>query len=374
MLPISVMGLIGHALSDHKRFLKNKSQVSILEQILLLEIDESSFTEIKFEFEDAHISYSINISNNSSNTTSQETNRFKKTKSKLDENKCPRSVSEILKAIEKEDNGIEKEKEENKSNDIDRDNDESSKEVHDRFKCEENENIQKSIFNVDKSYVCKYCLTYFSRPEKCRDHIKTFHENKDTQYECNICERKYKTKEGLDSHMSNKHSSNSAATFKCSTCDKSYLNKSDLIRHCKSENHQYPEGNSNNKAYLDSKCKICNKHVGRMKIHMKIYHSEKSNEYSCDNCDYKTKRKDNLLRHERQVHGLFNKRFDCIDKTFKNKKVKYKCPDCGKVFETKNGVIYHLNLRNCQELECTICGKCFKLKQHLIRHMKIHKR
>ena len=114
MLPISVMGLIGHALSDHKRFLKNKSQVSILEQILLLEIDESSFTEIKFEFEDAHISYSINISNNSSNTTSQETNRFKKTKSKLDENKCPRSVSEILKAIEKEDNGIEKEKEENK--------------------------------------------------------------------------------------------------------------------------------------------------------------------------------------------------------------------------------------------------------------------
>ena len=57
-----------------------------------------------------------------------------------------------------------------------------------------------------------------------------------------------------------------------------------------------------------------------------------------------------------------------------NKKVKYKCPDCGKVFETKNEVIYHLNLKNCQELECTICGKCFKLKQHLIRHMKIHKR
>ena len=353
MFPPSVMGLVGYAFSDHKNYLKDKAQESVLEKILLSQFDDSSLTEIKFEFQDGSISYSIHISNNDSDRTSKESENKRNQKKKVNQSKCPRSVSWILK-------GLEKEKHDNEG-DYDSNDDEENQ-------VEEDE---KSVFDVDKNYVCKYCLTYFSRPEKCREHIRTFHENlDDIQYECNICDRKYKTEEGLSTHMTNKHISNTGS-YKCITCNKIYINKTHLIRHCKSENHEYPEGNSTKKPYLNAKCPICKKYVGRMNYHMKIHHSD--NEYQCDDCDFKTKRKDNLLRHERLVHSLYNKKFDCIDKTFKYK-VKYKCPDCKNIFQNKSAVVNHLSLKNCQELKCKFCGKCFKLKQHLVRHEKIHQK
>ena len=143
----------------------------------------------------------------------------------------------------------------------------------------ENENDEfiesppKSEFRVDQNYVCKYCLKYFSRHEACRNHEKTFHENKlKYNFECSICQQKFRTANGLKSHINNKHSDKKSAPYKCKTCNKEYVNKTHLRRHCTVEGHEYPkeEGSSN----PSHRCQICFKYVGRLKYHMELYHSD----------------------------------------------------------------------------------------------------
>ena len=84
---------------------------------------------------------------------------------------------------------------------------EKNENAHDDKNAEIEESPPKSEFKVDQNYVCKYCLTYFSRQEACRNHEKTIHENSlKYNFECSICEQKFRTANGLKSHMNNKHS------------------------------------------------------------------------------------------------------------------------------------------------------------------------
>ena len=55
-----------------------------------------------------------------------------------------------------------------------------------------------------------------------------------------------------------------------------------------------------------TKCTICFKLVKDIDYHHDVYHSVTSL-HQCRKCLFKTKRKDNLLRHERCVHNMFNK-------------------------------------------------------------------
>ena len=244
----------------------------------------------------------------------------------------------------------------------------------------ENDNEStKSVFNVNDKRVCSYCLEWFERPQACRDHMKTCEKNKNRSLEtqkCNICYKTFRTKAGLNTHMKNKHSEKSDEN-KCSTCQKAYKNVSDLRRHCRIEGHEYPDSGSEDFFVHGHvtlpiiKCKICHKkNIENMDYHMYKYHSDDSKVYACDDCDFKTNRKDNLLRHERIKHKLFNKNFDAIKKTFENQNVRYECPLCNKIFKTEDEASDHVLLKNCYELTCTNCGRTFTLKQHLTRHMK----
>ena len=209
--------------------------------------------------------------------------------------------------------------------------------------------------------------------------MKTCEKNKNRSLEtqkCNICYKTFRTKAGLNTHMKNKHSEKSDEN-KCSTCQKAYKNVSDLRRHCRIEGHEYPDSGSEDFFVHGHvtlpiiKCKICHKkNIENMDYHMYKYHSDDSKVYACDDCDFKTNRKDNLLRHERIKHKLFNKNFDAIKKTFENQNVRYECPLCNKIFKTEDEASDHVFLKNCYELTCTNCGKTFTLKQHLTRHMK----
>ena len=74
----------------------------------------------------------------------------------------------------------------------------------------------KSEFEVDRNYVCKYCLKYFSRAETCRDHEITCHENSlKFNFECSTCHQKFRTANGLKSHNNNKHSDKKPDLYQC---------------------------------------------------------------------------------------------------------------------------------------------------------------
>ena len=233
------------------------------------------------------------------------------------------------------------------------------------------EGIITSEFKVLNKRVCRYCLEYFATPQSCREHLKICNKSGSVEeYECNNCIKKFKTEKALQYHIKTKHST-ANEKFTCCTCGRKFTNHSDLIRHCRTEDHIYPTRDEpNNVSFGFKKCNKCHKYVRYLDYHMERYHSKESREHACDLCEYKTKRRDNLLRHERLKHNLFNKNFDSIDRTFENNNRKYKCPECLKIMKTKEEVEDHLLSKHCTDLVCPKCRKTFKLKQHLKRHFK----
>ena len=190
------------------------------------------------------------------------------------------------------------------------DNDESPPKVTD-------EPQYTTTFKVKNEYTCKYCLDIFSTKQARINHENEIHEKEMIQ--CEQYPKKFKSKIGLKTHVKNKHEKN--IHYVCQTCAKVFKNNSDLKRHCRTENHDYSEIYTEIPDKSET-CDICFKIVINLHKHKETYHSKNNNnekkELKCDHCDFKTKRKDSLLRHERCVHDMYDKSFDNIDNTFDN--------------------------------------------------------
>ena len=230
----------------------------------------------------------------------------------------------------------------------------------------------KEEFKVS-STTCPHCLKFFSNPRTCRKHIKSYHgEEKDKKYDCNICQRQFKTKNGLKSHIENDH--NSKDPFQCLTCNKVYQNRNELKRHSMLEGHSYPKRReTETRVNKDEQCQVCFKKVGlgSMQRHMEKYHSEKSRTWICDECGRSFKRKDSLFRHRKIVHNFHMRSLTAVEKLYDEDNMIYKCPECKRTFDDKEDAIDHIIQSRCN-MECDICGKQFRLTQHLKRHRKIH--
>ncbi len=95
-------------------------------------------------------------------------------------------------------------------------------------------------FNIEDRTTCPHCLKWFSHPTACKEHIQTFHvENSKKKYNCELCPKKFKTKNGLKSHTVNDHENKEP--FQCLSCNQVYQNVNELKRHCLLEKHTYPK-------------------------------------------------------------------------------------------------------------------------------------
>ena len=125
------------------------------------------------------------------------------------------------------------------------------------------------------------------------------------------------------------------------------------------------------------KCNHCEKvfkHSISLKRHMKIHEIEEDS-FSCDECNKTFSRKDNLTKHRRKIHSVYNINFDAA-KTFCKDKIE--CKLCGTDFGTDFQMLYsHLASRTCQETEgkkmdktCPLCFHKFANKQSRDRHVQ----
>ena len=123
-----------------------------------------------------------------------------------------------------------------------------------------------------------------------------------------------------------------------------------------------------------TKCTICFKLVKDIDYHHDEYHAV-THWHSCEKCEYKTKRKDNLLRHERHKHAMFNKQLGAVPK-FLNNNSDWTCHDCGKTFAEEKEIENHLIMKCDEEKNiCKLCGKKFPLHSNLKRHIRtVHER
>ena len=146
----------------------------------------------------------------------------------------------------------------------------------------------KFRYEVNENFICNICLTYFSTKQKRDNHIENIHTKKN-RYKCKVCAKIIYSKDGLVSHMKT-HTCSSKHQFP--DCKEIYKNKSDLLRHIKSKGHS----------------------------HLNKHEKEEKRKFECSECDFTTNRVDSLYRHERNVHGLYNKKLNAISRTIETRR------------------------------------------------------
>ena len=141
------------------------------------------------------------------------------------------------------------------------------------------------------------------------------------KYECNQCDKSFKSNQSLKQHHDYIHEGVSRIKFECNQCDKSYNTKDALIRH---------------QDYI---------HEGLRK-------------YECQLCDKSYADATPLRNHMKTIHA---------------EKGSFKCQKCDKCFTTMVYLKFHIRYVHVltESAECNYCGKNVP-KKNMTKHLKHH--
>ena len=177
-------------------------------------------------------------------------------------------------------------------------------------------------------------------------------------YRCLVCDKQI-TKYALKNHLNIHHGEQK---FKCDLCPKSYFTNSALTNH-KATSHQNVKATS-------FKCTNCFRSFRTVKV--RDHHVEScqmdpqkgQTAFECRLCNKIFGYKNNLVSHQKSVHGLEGKKI-----------LDYNCKYCHEVLKGKLKLSKHIITAHPDatgEL-CDLCGKSFKTEIKLLRHISIHK-
>lgn len=184
------------------------------------------------------------------------------------------------------------------------------------------------------------------------------------KYHCSNCERVFKSRAGVYSHVRSVH--RRSYVYRCSHCDKTFMFKPHYIGHMNKHNQVKP--------FI---CEKCDKSFGykpALNLHQKSCTGKKTNQnfptksgtkhkVLCDICGTALSSKSALKQHYTYVHSNRSSQV---------------CHDCGKCFKTDATLKRHSRISHgdgkARQYSCEKCGLKFKqvevLRQHLKRHNK----
>ena len=175
-------------------------------------------------------------------------------------------------------------------------------------------------------------------------------------------------------------------SFKCTDCEKSYKAKSELKSHL---------WYKHNKGGVWRQCTECKKKFKKdtdLKRHLWFIHNKGGKWYRCSECSLSFKHSTNMKRHAWRMHDKYGKWFqctDCVKKFRMNRDLKkhmwhlhdkggiwYDCTECEMKFKSSTGLKMHLWRAHDKcgiWRPCTDCEMKFKTTHELKRHLaRIH--
>lgn len=224
-----------------------------------------------------------------------------------------------------------------------------------------------------KPYQCNKCKRTCYTPRALEEH-KRIHRP-DYFFECQICNVKYKSREGLTRHYIRAHSDHESR-FVCEHCGRSYKLKIDLAHHIKRthapqlqicrfcgkevkdvKGHEWRHQKRNREIKYEYPCHLCRKkfhHRSRLDRHLMRH--EKG--FKCEKCGKEYTGSRELMSHKRFKHGRTN-----IST----------CILCQKTFRSVSNYYQHvLTHAGIRPYKCDICEEDFTQRSSLLRHRRTH--
>ena len=210
----------------------------------------------------------------------------------------------------------------------------------------------KMIHSDNNPNVCNVCGAKFSRSSHLKDHSHIHTE--DMPHVCPFCDSKFTRSSDLTVHMRRRHSDISS----CNSCGLRFEDVKSLSIHLKK--HTIAEIDPINIAPAKNKhyaCKICGKELTtllRLKTHLHIHSGEKK--YTCEICGKEVTTllwlKAHLLSHGGEK--------------------RYICEICGNRYRYKHGLLEHKTLHETKDRwHCDHCNKFFRSRNHIRNHIRV---
>lgn len=203
-------------------------------------------------------------------------------------------------------------------------------------------------------FFCQNCSFKSKRESHFRRHME-LHERVTELYTCKLCNFKTIRQSTLRKHEIN----HSSSKIRCKECP--YVTDSDVLlkRHVNvkhgSRKRRHRKEKSLTYVYKCSHCSLTVPNLAKYKIHLKTHNVDadamEDLTYQCDQCDYKTKRKEHMKRHKTNHSG---------DRP-------HLCDTCGMAFKRSDTLSQHkqVHLEKVQrklKFACQICHKAFRSK------------
>jgi len=173
-------------------------------------------------------------------------------------------------------------------------------------------NMKVSHSVPGKVVQCTQCDMTLSHTMSLKRHMKSIHKENTCIYECLYCQKTFQRKDYVKVHFKLVHKKNDFEidmvdtlkqddeSYKCKCCGKVFLGSSadkDLIAHlvkkCKSD-----------ETFACSICQKCFSSNSNMEQHRKNIHSKEPRKIlSCNECEFVTIHKPNLLKHKKRKHA-----------------------------------------------------------------------
>ncbi|KAL5006303.1 hypothetical protein ScPMuIL_015109 [Solemya velum] len=160
---------------------------------------------------------------------------------------------------------------------------------------------------TEQPFECNICYKKFRSREWMMKHIRFYHEGK-TLYHCKVCDKRFIQKSKFDNHYASKHYK--VTLYVCRKCKKNFSNGPALNTHqieCLGHTHAEEESGSDEENLEMYVCKTCSMSFvskKNMDQHIASKHPEKR--HKCSMCEKTYGTVAGLARHRKQIHGNSN--------------------------------------------------------------------